>query len=159
MADANDDAVRGRTAVPAQIVLTTDHVMGAGADPLEAALRSVGVAVERQTFLPVRPDEYTRGVLLLSTSGPPLPLAQLVAPATAPPGVVPALVAALGTAPRPAFATLQLKAAHVFVSIWVRQEVDIMRVLDDLPVHLMHLGPSVGERRLVYGEDAWSVDP
>jgi len=107
-------------ALPASITLATDHVTTAAAGPLADALHAAGVAVERHTFLPVRGEEqHPSGVLLLAMDGPPLPLARLVVPASAPAGVASALAAALGggQGERAAPATLQLKADGVFVSI------------------------------------------
>jgi len=91
-----DDAEDSR-GLRASITLTTDQITGGAIDALVEALHAAGVAVERHTFLPVRGEEqHPWGVLLLAASGPPLPLARLVAPKTAPPGVAPALAAALG---------------------------------------------------------------
>ncbi len=89
--DTTDDALL------AHVTLTTDHITVDVAGPLADALHAAGVTVERHAFLPVRGEEqHPWGVLLLAASGPPLPLARLVAPKTAPPGVAPALAAALG---------------------------------------------------------------
>jgi len=98
-------------------------------------------------------------VLLLAASGPPLPLAHLVAPATAPAGVASALAAALGVGARAAPATLQLKADGVFVSIRGRDLFDITQALDALPVQLARLDTRREERRLVYSEGVWRIDP
>ncbi len=96
-------------ALPAHVTLTTDHVTADTAGPLADALHAAGVAVERHAFLPMRGEEpHPSGVLLLATDGPPLPLAHLVAPAAAPPGVADALATALGLGPHPAPATLHL---------------------------------------------------
>ncbi len=101
------------------------------------------------------------GVLLLAASGPPLPLARLVGPATAPAGVALALAAALGVGigERPVLATLQLKADGVFVSIRGRDLFDITQALDALPAQLARLDTRREERRLVYAEGAWRIDP
>jgi len=126
--------------------------------------------VERRAFLPTRDDETSPwGVLLLAVAGPPLPLARLVAPATAPPGIVPALAAALGigpntdqaptTDPATAPATLQLKAAGVFVVVRVRDRGDLTRVLDGLPAQVARLVVRGAERRLVYEAGTWHIDP
>jgi len=145
---------------PTYVTLTTDHVTAAAAGPFADALHTAGVAVERHTFLPVRGEEqHPSGVLLLATSGPPLPLARLVVPATAPAGVAPALAAALGGRDRVAPATLQLKADNVFVSLRGRDLLDITQVLDALPAHLARLDTRRRERRLVYSEGAWRIDP
>jgi len=147
---------------PAHVALTTDHVTADAAGPLANALHAAGVAVERHTFLPMRGEEqHPWGVLLLATSGPPLPLARLVVPATASAGVAPALAAALGVGggEHPAPATLQLKADGVFVSIRGRNLRDITQALDALPAQLARLDTRHGERRLVYAEGAWRVDP
>ncbi len=147
---------------PAHVTLTTDHVTADAAGPLVAALHAAGVMVERHTFLPVRGEEqHPWGVLLLAASGPPLPLARLVAPATAPPGVASALAAALGVGvgARAATATLQLKADGVFVSIRGRDLIDITTALDALPAQLARLDTRQEERRLVYSEGAWRIDP
>jgi len=145
---------------PAHVTLTTDHVTADDAGPLAEALHTAGVAVERHTFLPARDDEaHPWGVLLLAASGPPLPLAHLVAPATAPAGVAPALAAALGSGSRSAPATLQLKADGVFVSIRGRVLIDITTALDVLPAQLARLDTRREERRLVYAEGAWRIDP
>ncbi len=150
------------SALPASITLTTDHVTADATGPLADALHAVGVMVERHTFLPVRGEEqHPSGVLLLAASGSPLALARLVAPATAPPGVAPALAAALGVGgeERSTPATLQLKADGVFVSIRGRNLFDITTALDALPVQLARLDTRRAERRLVYSEGAWRIDP
>ncbi len=78
----------GDDTVPAYVSLTTDHVTTDAAGPLADALHAAGVAVERHAFLPVRGEEqHPWGALLLAASGPPLPLARLVVPASAPAGV------------------------------------------------------------------------
>jgi len=152
--DTTDDAR------PTHVTLTTDHVTADAAGLLVAALHAAGVAVEQHTFLPVRGEEqHPWGVLLLAASGPPLPLARLVVPATAPPGVAPALAAALGIGERPAPATLQLKADGVFVSVRGRDLFDITQALDGLPARLAHLDMRRGDRRLIYSEDVWRIDP
>ncbi len=159
MADAyGRDTTGHRT--PTHITLTTDYVTAAAAGPLADALHAVGVAVERHAFLPVRGEEqHPWGVLLLATSGPPLPLARLVVPATAPAGVAPALAAALGVGERPEPATLQLKADGVFVSVRGRDLFDITHALDGLPAQLARLDTLREERRLVYSAGSWRIDP
>ncbi len=148
------------SALPASITLTTDHITADAAGPLADALHAAGVAVERHAFLPVRGEEqHPWGVLLLAASGPPLSLARLVAPATAPAGVALALAAALGIGTCPTPATLQLKAAGVFVSIRAHDALDIIQALDALPVQLARLDTRQEERRLVYSEGAWRIDP
>jgi len=125
-------------------------------------LHAAGIAVERHAFLPVRGEEqHPSGVLLLATSGPPLPLARLVVPATAPAGIAPALAAVLGIGggERAAPATLQLKADGVFVSIRGRDLIDITQALDGLPAQLARLDTRREERRLVYTEGVWPIDP
>ncbi len=162
MADAHRDDTVGRAATPARVTLTTDHVTADAAGPLADALHAAGVAVERHAFLPVRDEEqHPWGVLLLATSSPPLPLARLVVPATAPPGVAPALAVALGggQGERSAPATLQLKADGVFISVRGRDVFDITQALDALPAHLARLDTRREERRLVYSEGAWRIDP
>jgi len=148
-------------APPAHVTLTTDRVTGDAAGPLAEALRDAGVAVERHTFLPARDAGVAHpwGVLLLVVGGPPLPLARLIAPATAPAGVAPTLAAALGSGSRSAPATLQLKADSVFVSIRGRVLIDITTALDVLPAQLARLETRREERRLVYAEGAWRIDP
>ncbi|MDQ2829466.1 MAG: hypothetical protein M3Y74_10500 [Chloroflexota bacterium] len=144
----------------ASITLTTDQVTGGTIDALADALHAAGVAVERRAFLPVRGEEqHPAGVLLLTTSGPPLPLAWLVVPATAPAGVAPALTAALGVGVRPAPATLQLKADGVFVSIRGQDIIDITHALKGLPAQLARLDTHREERRLIYSEGTWRIDP
>ncbi len=155
-----DDTTDGAT--PTHVTLTTDHATADAAAPLADALHTAGVAVERHAFLPVRGEEqHPWGVLLLAASGPPLPLARLVTPAMAPAGVAPALAAALGvgSGQRPAPATLQLKAAGVFVSIRGRDLCDITQALDALPAQLARLDTRHEERRLVYAEGVWRIDP
>ncbi len=155
-----DDGADG--ALPASITLTTDHVTAAAAGPLADVLRAAGVAVERHTFLPVRGEEHHPwGVLLLAAASPPLPLARLVVPATAPAGVALALAAALGVGigERPAPATLQLKADGVFVSVRGRDLFDITTALDALLAQLARLDTRREERRLVYNEGVWRIDP
>ncbi len=160
MADAHRDDTAGRAATPARVTLTTDHVTADAAGPLADALHAAGVAVERHAFLPVSDEEqHPWGVLLLAASSPPLPLARLVVPATAPPGVALALAAALGMGERSAPATLQLKADGVFVSVRGHDLFDIMQALDALPAHLARLDTRREERRLVYAERAWRIDP
>jgi len=147
---------------PTSITLTTDHVTADTAGPLADALHAAGVAVERHAFLPVRGEEqYPSGVLLLATSGSPLPLARLVVSATAPAGVADALAAALGVGDgeRSTPATLQLKADGVFISIRGRDLRDITAALDALPAHLARLDMRREERRLVYAEGTWRIDP
>jgi len=154
--DTTDDALS------AHVTLTTDHVTADDVGPLVAALHAVGVAVEQHAFLPVRGEEqHPWGVLLLAMSGPPLPLARLVVPATAPAGVAPALAAALGIGcgERSAPATLQLKADGVFVSVRGRDLFDITQALDGLPAQLARLDTRREEHRLVYSEGAWRIDP
>ena len=152
--DTTDDALS------THVILTTDHVTADNVGPLTAALHAAGVAVERHAFLPVRGEEqHPWGVLLLAASGPSLPLARLVAPATAPAGVTSALVTALGVGERPAPATLQLKADGVFVSVRGRDLFDITQALDALPAQLVRLDTRREERRLVYSAGVWRIDP
>ncbi len=152
--------ITGDDTTPAHVALTTDHVTATAAGLLADALHAVGVAVERHAFLPVRGEEqHPSGVLLLAASGPLLPLARLVVPATAPPGVASALAAALGIGERPALATLQLKADGVFVSIRSRDLFDITQALDGLPAQFARLDTRREERRLVYAEGIWRIDP
>ncbi len=136
MDDTTDDAR------PTHVTLTTDHVTADAASLLADALRAAGIAVERHAFLPVRGEEqHPSGVLLLATDGPPLPLARLVVPASAPAGIASALAVALagGGGERPAPATLQLKADGVFVSIRGQDIRDITAALDTLPAYLARL--------------------
>jgi len=154
------DDTEDRSDRVASITLTTDQVTGGTIDALADALHAVGVMVERHTFLPVRGEEqHPWGVLLLAASGSPRPLARLVVPATAPAGVALALAAALGGGARPAPATLQLKAEGVFVSIRGRDLFDITTALDALPAQFAHLNTRREERRLIYSEGAWRIDP
>jgi len=147
-------------AVPAHVALITDRITVDAADALADALHAVGVTVERRTFLPTRDDiVHPWGVLLVDVDGPPATLARLVVPATAPAGVAPALAAALGVGQRPAPATLQLKADGVFVSVRGRDILDIITTLDGLPAQLTRLDTRREERRLVYSEGAWRIDP
>jgi len=158
MSTRGDDGADG--ALLPSITLTTDHVTADAAGPLADALRAVDVAVERRAFLPVRGDDaHPWSVLLLATDGPPLPLARLVGPASAPTGVTRALVAALGSGRHATLATLQLKAEGVFVSIRARDLRDITQALDALPAPLARLDTRRGERRLVYSEGTWRIDP
>jgi len=161
-ADAHEHDTTGHADVPLHVTLTTDHVTADAGSLLATALHAVGVAVERHAFLPVRSEEqHPWGVLLLAASGPPLPLARLVVPATAPAGVTPALAAALGVrvGERSAPATLQLKADGVFISIRGRNLFDIIQALDGLPAQLARLDTRREERRLVYSEGRWRIDP
>ncbi len=162
MADAYGDDMMGLAAAPTHVALTTDHVTADAAGPLTDVLRAKGVIVARHAFLPVRGEEHHPwGVFLLAASGPPLPLARLIAPATAPADVVPALVAALGDGDgqRAALATLQLKADGVFISVRGRDLFDITQALDGLPAQLARLDTRREERRLVYAEGVWRIDP
>ncbi len=153
-ADTTDDALA------VHVTLTTDHVTADAIGPLADALHAAGVMVEQHAFLSVRGEEqHPWGVLLLAASGPPPSLARLVVPASAPPGVAPALAAALGVGERPALATLQLKADGVFVSVRGRDLCDITQALDALPVQLARLDTRREERRLVYSEGSWRIDP
>ena len=151
------------TAQPTHVTLTTDRVTSDATDALATALHTASVAVERRTFLPTRDDvAHPWGVLLLAVDGPPSPLARLVAPATAPASVFSALTAALTISEELAPATLQLKADGVFISVRARDALDIMQALDALPAQLerLHPGsPRAMERRLVYGEGTWRIDP
>jgi len=152
----------GDDTVPTHVTLTTDHITADAAGLLADTLHAAGVTVERHAFLPVRGEEqHPSGVLLLASSSPPLPLARLVVPATAPAGVAPALATALGVGggERPAPATLQLKADGVFVSIRGHDLCDITQAIDALPAQLARLDTRREERRLVYSEDAWRIDP
>ncbi len=161
MADAHGRDTTGHR-TPTHITLTTDYVTTDAAGSLADALHAAGVAVERHAFLPVRGEEqHPWGVLLLAASSPPLPLARLVVPATAPAGVAPALAVALGIrgGERSALATLQLKADGVFVSIRGRDLFDITQALDALPAQFAHLDTRREERRLVYAEGTWHIDP
>jgi hypothetical protein len=160
MAGAHGDNTTGHADVPMHVTLTTDHVTAGAAGPLADSLHAAGVTVERHTFLPVRGEEqHPWGVLLLAASGPPLPLARLVVPATALAGVALALAAALGVGEHSAPATLQLKADGVFVSIRARDALDITCALDTLPAQLARLDTRREERRLVYSEGSWRIDP
>ncbi len=154
--------ITGDDTMPAHVTLTTDHVTADAAGLLADALRAASVTVEHRAFLPVRGEEqHPSGVLLLAADGPPLPLARLVVPATAPPGVAEALAAALlgeGVG-RAAPATLQLKADGVFVSVRGWDLRDIKTALNALPAHLARLDMRRGERRLVYSEGTWRIDP
>ncbi len=159
-ADAHEHDTTGHADVPLHVTLTTDHVTAAAGGLLATTLHAAGVAVERHTFLPVRGEEqHLSGVLLLAAPGPPLPLARLVVPATAPAGVAPALAAALGVGERLGPATLQLKADGVFVSIRSQDLIDITTALDALPAQLARLDTRREERRLVYSEGVWRIDP
>ncbi len=162
MATPREHDITSDDTVPTHVSLTTDHVTTDAAGPLADALHAAGVAVEQHTFLPARDDDaYPWGVLLLVVEGPPLPLARLVVPATAPAGVADALAAALGVGDgeRPAPATLQLKADGVFVSLRGRNLRDITQALDALPPQLARLDIRHTERRLVYAEGTWRIDP
>jgi len=152
--DTTDDARQ------THVTLTTDHVTADAAGPLADALHAAGVSIERHAFLPVRDEEpHPSGVLLLATSSPPLPLARLVVPVTAPAGVAPALAAVLGGGERAVPATLQLKADGVFISVRGGDLLDITQALDGLPAQLTRLDTRRRERRLVYSEGVWRIDP
>ncbi len=86
------------------------------------------------------------------------PLDEKLAPLD-PAGVTPALAAALGVGARPALATLQLKADGVFAPIRARGALDITQALDALPAQLARLDTRREERRLVYSEGIWRIDP
>jgi len=161
---------------PGSVTLTTGRIGGDAVGTLMAALEAAGVVVERRTFLPTREDETSpQDVLLLAVAGPPLSLARLVAPATSPPSVVPALADALGIGPdadqaprtNPATipattsvpATLQFKAEGVFIVVRVRDHGDLTRALDDLPAQVARLAVRRAERRLVYEAGTWQIDP
>ncbi len=156
---AHDRTTAANSNPRALVTLTTDQVTSGAADALVAALRAADVMVERRTFLPARDDAHPWGVLLLAVDGPPLPLAQLVVPATAPAGVALALAAALRGGERSAPATLQLKADGVFVSVRGRDLFDITTALDGLPAYLARLDTRRAERRLIYSEGVWRLDP
>ena len=158
-----DDGTTGAAMrASASMTLTTDRATDDSADVLADALHAAGVSIERHTFLPMRDKEqHPWGVLLLAASGSPLSLARLVVPATAPPGVASALAAALGVGvgARAATATLQLKADGVFVSVRGQDILDITQALGALPAQLARLDTRREERRLVYSEGAWRIDP
>lgn len=173
MTDAHRDERVG-PAPSGLVTLTTGRIAEDAVDALTDALAASGVAVERRVFLPARDDETSPwGVLLLAVTAPPLSLARLVAPATAPPGVVPALADALGigpdadqaprtnpaTIPASATVTLQLKAEGVFIVVRVRDHGDLTRALDGLPAQVTRLAVWRAERRLVYEAGAWQIDP
>ncbi len=160
MAPPHKHDITSDDTVPAHVTLTTDHITADAASPLADALHAAGVTVDRHAFLPVRGEEqHPGGVLLLAASSPPLPLARLVGPATAPVGVAPSLVVALGVRERPVPATLQLKAEGVFVTIRGRDLIDITQAFDALPAQLARLDTRREERRLVYAEGVWRIDP
>ena len=190
MTDAHRDEMAGTAgtaseAPPGAVTLTTERSAGDTVGGLADALTAAGVVVERRAFLPTRDDETSpQGVLLLAVAGPPLSLARLVAPATAPAGVVPALAAVLrigpdtdalrigldaDQAPRTdpqtdpvtvlAPATLQLKAERVFVVVRVQDRDDLAYALDDLPAQIARLTVRRAERRLVYEAGGWRIDP
>ncbi len=60
---------------------------------------------------------------------------------------------------RPAPATFQLKTDGVFVSIRGRDLRDITQAIGALPAQLARLDTRREERRLVYAEGAWRIDP
>ncbi len=160
MATPHKHDIMGDDTVPAHVSLTTDHVTATAAGPLADALHAAGVTVERHAFLPMHGEEqHPSGVLLLATDGPPLPLVRLVAPAAAPPGVTDALAAVLEGVGRAVPATLQLKADGVFVSVRGRNLRDITQALDALPAQLTRLDMRREERRLIYAEGTWRIDP
>ncbi len=47
----------------------------------------------------------------------------------------------------------------MFISVRGRDLCDITQALDALPVQLARLDTRRGERRLVYSEGAWRIDP
>jgi len=175
MTDAHRDETADE-APPGSVTLTTGRIAGDAVDALADALKAVGIMVERRTFLPARDDETSpQSVLLLAVAGSPLSLARLVAPATSPPSVVPALADALGIGPdadqaprtNPATipasasvpATLQLKAEGVFIVVRVRDHGDLTQALDGLPAQVAPPAVRRAERRLVYEAGAWQIDP
>jgi len=56
-------------------------------------------------------------------------------------------------------ATLQFKADGVFVSVRGRDLIGITQALDGLPTQLARLDTRREERRLVYAESTWRIDP
>jgi len=158
---AYDRATAVNNILPAIVTLTTDQMTGAAADALAAVLHAATVTVERRTFLPMPDAAHPWGVLLVGVAGPLPALARLLAPWTAPAGVAPALATALGGGggERAVPATLQLKADDVFVSIRGREIRDVMQALDALPAQLACLDTRREERRLVYSDGAWRIDP
>ncbi len=153
-----DDATHD--ALSAHVTLTTDHVTADVIGPLADALHAAGVTVERRAFLPIRgADAHPWGVLLLAVHGPLLALVRLVAPSAAPVGIAPALATALRVGEYAAPAMLQLKADGVFVSVRGRDILDIITALDGLPAQLARLDTRREERRLVYSEGRWRIDP
>lgn len=146
------------------LALTTEQTSAGRADSFAAALRGAGVLVERRTFLPVPSDEGDlRRVLLLAIAGALSPLVRLIAPATAPPGVWPALVDALFPASHaPQAAALQLKARGVFVSLLVTDTRDLATAVTQVTMRaasLMELEQedASGEHRVVYAAGSWEV--
>jgi len=154
--DAAPNAVPPR---PSCVILTTDRTTGTSINALVDALHTAGIAVEQRIFISEYQEEDARGVLLLAAAEPPSLVARLVAPVTAPIGVFPALTAALGVGKCPAPAMLQLKADGVFISIRGHNVFDITQALDALPAQLARLDTRREERRLVYSEGIWRIDP
>jgi len=154
--DASLNAVPPR---PSCVILTTDRTTGTSINALVDALHTAGIAVEQHIFISEYQEEEAASVLLLAAAEPPSLVARLVAPVTAPIGVFPALTAALRVEEGPAPATLQLKADSVFVSVRGHDLFDITQALDALPAQLARLDTRREERRLVYAEGAWRVDP
>jgi len=60
---------------------------------------------------------------------------------------------------RPSPATLHLTAAGVCVSVRGHDLFDITQALDGLPAQLARLDTRREERRLVYSEGTWRIDP
>ncbi len=146
-----------------RVTLTTDDATMQSVDGLALVLHAQGFVVERRTFVRA-PAEEPRRVVLFALERPLPALVALVAPPTAPPGVIAALVAALyPDAGDAAAATLQLKGEGAFASLTAHAGTELDGALRALARRVRApswgLPPAAGgERRVAYVTGRWYVE-
>ncbi len=149
-----------------RVSLTTDDATMPAVADIAAILHAQGFAVEQHAFIRV-PAEEPRRVVLLALDRPLPALVALVAPPAAPPGMGPALAAALypdGEARAgDAVATLQLKGLGAFASLSAgsgSELADVLLLLADRvrAVSWWTRRPDGGERRIAYVVGRWYVE-
>jgi len=133
-------------------------------DALAAALRAHGYAVARRLFLRDTRDDDGRRVVLVAWDDALPPLVALMDPATAPPGVVTGLIAALYPTNPTVVATVQLKAAGAFASVTAEAPA-LLEALTALAARVRSASesrwawpPAERERRIAYVGGAWYTE-